>query len=42
MVRYLCIDPMISGSNPSSAERLLRVREPPALFNFRRRNYEVW
>ena len=42
VVRFLRIDPMVSGSNPTSAKLSLRVRESPALCNSRRRNHEVW
>ena len=42
MVRFLRIDPLISGLSPTSAKLSLRVRKSPALCNSRRMNHKVW
>ena len=42
MVRFLRIDPMVSGLSPTSAKLSLRMGESPALCNSRRMNHEVW
>ena len=42
MIRLLPTDPMISGSNPSSANLHLELGELLAFCNSRRRNYEMW
>ena len=43
MVSFLRLDPMVSGSNPTSAKLSLRMTDLPALLcNATRRNHEVW
>ena len=41
-ITLLCIDPVVSGSDPLSAKFSLGVGELSALCNYRRRNHEVW